>query len=228
MPTIRTITSEIQTDINANNVDEWFSKRYIYNKLVDAAKKVIKQENASKLYSQSSLFVTVPCVQMITVPLVDCCNVAIPSCKTVQRSKLEFPKIYETTGNRYLLTVRDILNTRSYTATTPLQYQSLVLLKDQDPNIRYFWFENNYLIIPDSEVEVVVITGSFPEPDKAKNLNSCVKQTKGSCSNILDTEFNCPDYLLTDVKALTLQSIMQGISRRVVEDQKPNLNTNDR
>ncbi len=151
MPTIREITSEIQTDVNARNIDEYISKRYIYAKLKDKAQTFIKQENASKLWKQLSLFVSVPCVQMKTVPLVDCCKVFIPNCDTVQRSIHTLPKLYETTYGKYLIQVRNSINTLNYTPTTASAYQNLKQEEIQDPNIRYFWIENDYLIIPDSD-----------------------------------------------------------------------------
>jgi hypothetical protein len=229
MSTIREITSEVLTDINARNIDEYVSRRYIYSKLRDKAKTLIKQENLTRLYNQMSLFTTVPCVQMVTMPTVDCCSIDLPSVDSIQRSKLKLPELYETTFGKYLITVRDVLNTRTYIPITPQQYQSLILLDAQDKSLRYFWIENGYLFIPDSDVEIVVITGLFPDPEEARALNSCdtSSKKKSICESFLDRTFICPDYLISIVKDQTLEVILNGF-KRVQPDNRPDSNTNQR
>jgi hypothetical protein len=222
--TNRQIISDIIVDLRANNLDDKVSKRYILNKLRSYATTFIKRDFESRrLMSLTDLWTDVDCVEMCEHPLVDCCNEDIPDCTTVMRSKYKIPDTYETAYGE-LIEVHNPTYAKEFRQTTPKAYKNIKLREFRDKRIKYYWFSNGYLIIPDSMVRVVTLRGVFENPAAARKLSSC-SSDQDKCQSLLDQPFVCPDYLLSVVKQETLKDLF-GFYKRVAIDENPNLNNN--
>jgi hypothetical protein len=222
--TNRQIISDIIIDLRAVNLDEKVSKRYILNKLRNFAALFIKRDaEARKLQGISDLWTEVQCVELREAPLIECCDIDIPNCVTVMKSKYKIPATYETLYKE-MLEVHNPLYAKEFKQIAPKEYKDIKLREFQDKRIKYYWFSNGFLIIPDSLVETVTLRGAFVNPAEALKLNSCASQDN-ACISLLDQPFVCPDYLVPVVKQETLKDLFSFYKRNVL-DENPNLNTN--
>jgi hypothetical protein len=147
--------------------------------------------------------------------LVDCCDIDIPDCTKVMKSKKKIPETYET-FYKELLEVHNSTYAKEFRQITPKEYKNIRLREFQDKRIKYFWLSNGYLIIPDSFVQTITLRGAFVNPAEADK-----------CVSLLDQPFVCPDYLVTVVKQETLKDLY-NFYKRVVTDESPNLNNNQK
>lgn len=223
--TNRQIISDIITDLRAVNLDDKVPKRYILNKLRDFAALFIKRDaELRRLLNISDIWTDVSCVEMCEAPLVECCDIDIPDCTMVMKSKKKIPETYETIY-RELLEVHNPTYAREFKQVTPKEYKNIKLREFQDRRIKYYWISNGFLIIPDSFVQIVTLRGVFVNPADAKKLNSCLSSEGEGCVSTLDQQFVCPDYLLPVVKQEVLKDLFNFYKRNVL-DESPNLNTN--
>lgn len=210
--TNRQIISDIVSDLRAFSIDDKISKRFILNKLRDYAALMIKRDaEVRRILGLSDLWTEVTCVEMCEAPLIECCAIDIPSCKTVMKSKKKIPETYETMYAE-LLQVFNPTYAKEFKQITPQEYKNLLVREFQDKRIKYFWLSDGYLIIPDAMVEVVTLRGVFANPADAKKLNSC-DSNEDKCASLLDQPFVCPDYLLPVVKQETLKDLFSFYMR---------------
>lgn len=222
MPTNREIISDIRGTLNAANVDGWIPSALIYSKLSDVSSLFIKREaDNMQLFRYAELWTTVNCLEMEEMPLIQCCNLNIPNCKTVMRSKEKLPKMYSTRFG-YLITVSSVDYDRNYKPTTPQDFKYTTSRRFPDPRIRYFWIENDYLVIPNSMVSRVNITIMAPDKAEALKLNSCDDSPEKDCLNFMDQEFVAPAHLLDDIKTYATQKLLPRT--QVQPDEYPNKN----
>lgn len=220
-PTVNQVISDIRNDLRAVNLDDYIPAKYLHNKLLDTAKLFIKREaDNMKLQLYPSIWVTIDMFQMEETTLIGCSDVAIPKCDKIMKSKLQLPAIY-TTRYGYLLNISSLDYNRNYTQITPRDYANIKTRRYQDPNKRYFWIYNGYLVIPDAMVESVTLRAVFCDKAQGLKLEGC---GTSSCIRLLDQEFTVPGHLLDDVKNATAIKILSG-RQRVQPDEFPNLDS---
>lgn len=225
--TNRQIISDIVNDLRALNLDDRVSKKYILSKLRSYASLFIKRDgDTRRLVNISEIWTNVPCVELCEVPIVECCNIDIPNCKTVMRSRKKLPEILQVLYKE-LLQVFNPIYGKEFIPTTPQQYKNIISREFVDRRLKYYWIANGYLIVPDALVTIVTLRGVFLSPAEAIKLNSCIPANEQECISILDQPFTCPDYLVSVVKSETLKDLF-NFYKRVVVDEAPNLNTNEK
>lgn len=225
--TNRQIISDIVNDLRALDLDDRVSKKYILSKLRNYAALFIKRDaDTRRLLNIAEIWTDVPCVELCEMPLVDCCNIDIPNCKTVMRSRYKIPEVLQTLYKE-LLQVFNPIYTKEFIATTPQQYKNIITREFVDKRLKYYWLSNGYLVVPDAMVSTVTVRGVFLNPAEALKLNSCNTDEDSACVSLLDQPFTCPDYLVTVVKQEALKDLYNFYKRNVV-DEEPNLNTNEK
>ena len=213
--TIREFTSTIQQS-SVEREDDFISDEYIYTIGISISKLLIKRETESrKLFKITSLFQTLPCVEMIPAPESEC-GPGI-NCSNLQRSKKRIPKTYLTNFGS-LIQVFNVLRNVDYKEVTPTQYKNIKLQKYKSKDTKYFWIDDDYLYIPDSEVEFVIVSMLSPSGSDVEEFNT----EKASCSGFLDSEFPAPPYMISTILAETLSHVFNR--KRVPSDEDPNLN----
>lgn len=218
-PTVNEVISDVRNDLHAVNLDDYIPARYLHNKLIDTTKLFIKREGDDRRFQlYPSIWVTIDEFDMEESTLIGCSDISIPNCTGIMKSKLKLPAIY-TTRYGYLLNISSLDFDRNYTQITPRDYVKTKTRRYQDPNKRYFWIYNGYLVIPDSFVQSVTLRAVFCDKSQGLMLNSCVDP---GCIPVLDQEFTAPGHLLDDIKSYTVQKIA-GVRLRIPEDQYPNL-----
>lgn len=223
-PTVNEVISDVRNDLRAVTLDEYIPAKYLHNKLLDTAKLFMKREaDNMKLQLYPSIWVTIDSFEMEESSLIGCTDISIPKCDGVMKSKIKLPAIY-TTRYGYLLNISSLDYDRNYTQITPREYSTIRNRRYKDPNKRYFWIYNGYLIIPDSLVETVTLRAVFCDKSQGLKIDSCLDP---SCIRLLDQEFTVPGHLLDDVKNATIQKILGG-RMRITPDEYPNLDQNEK
>lgn len=223
---IREIVSDVRNSLRAANLDEWLPGKFIYFKLKGIASLFIKREADDKrLFRYTELWTTVKCLELVEDDLINCCDISIPNCTKVMRSKEKLPELYSTRYG-YLINVTSVDYDKDYIPVTPQQYKYTKVREFNDTRKRYFWLENGYLVIPDSMVSVVTVKGMFINKAEALKLNSCDHQ-QSDCIRFMDQDFVAPEHLIQDIKNATVLDIL-GSNRRLQQDESANLNSNEK
>jgi hypothetical protein len=220
-PTVNEVISDVRNDLRAVTLDDYVPAKYLHHKLLDTAKLFMKREaDDRRLQLYPSIWVTIDQFEMEESTLIGCSDISIPHCEKVMKSKFQLPAIY-TTRYGYLLNISSLDYSRDYTQITPKDFANTKTRRYQNPNKRYFWIYNGYLIIPDSFVQSVTLRAIFCNKAEGLRLDSC---TEPSCIRLLSQEFTVPGHLLDDVKSATIQKIMAG-RLRIQPDEFPNLDS---
>lgn len=223
--TVRQIISEVRNDLKALNVDTWIPGAYIHSKAVDIAEKFIKRDQDDRrMYNYANLWVTIECLPMKEINLAECCGITISDCDTAMRSIDKLPALY-TSRYGYLLNISSIDYDKDYIGTTSKLFKYNNSRKYIDRTKRYFWLENDHIIVPGVSVEILKVKGMFKNKQKALRLG-CEKDNT-SCIRVLDEEFIAPGYLLEDIKKATVLSIITP-GGQIVPDTFPNRNENEK
>lgn len=221
MATVREVISELRNDLRSVSIDEWIPAKYIHMKLIGFASLFIKREaDDRRLFRYSNIFTTIKCLPMVEDDLINCCDISIPNCTKVMRSKDKLPKIY-TTRYGYLANVTAVDYDKDYIFTTPAQYKYTKSRRFVDLSKRYYWIENGYLIIPDSMVSAVTFKAMFVNRADALKLECDAEET---CYRLLDEEFIAPEHLLHDIKNATSTELINTY-KRFQPDEMQNLNS---
>jgi len=216
--TVREDIAQVRKGVNSVNLDVRLTNKFIYNKIQDVAKLIIKREaETRKLYKSTELFTTLSCVNLIKDELKNCSNIYIPNCTQVMRSEFKLPKAYlSNTGS--ILNVYSVDRSVQFFQTTPSGFVN-ISKREFKGKQKYFWIENDYLIIPDSYITQVGVTGLFIDNTIVDVLNGI------ECSSILESNSTIPDGLRYDVIRTAISEIA-GITRRIPEDESPDANAN--
>lgn len=216
---IREFIGVIKGNLNNSSPDISLSGEHIYWIGINIAKLFIKRETDSrKLFKNSSLFKTINCFELKEVNAAQC-GINIP-CNTIMKSVKKLPELYLSNFGS-LIQVFNLTNDVDYKEVSITKYKNLKNQKFKPLNTKYFWIEDGYLYIPDSNVKMVKINGIFSDIEAFNELNSV-----NTCGSILDTELQIPDYMLTSIIEATTKQVSYALS--IPKDEDTNLNSNDR
>lgn len=216
MSTLRKLVSDVRSMHKLLSTDSLITDRAIASEIKNNALLLIKREtNLRKLWATDTLFTTIPCLQMVEVPISECCDFVDPC--TVARTKFKLPKIAE--GNyQYIIQGVYSINAMSGRGTkfkeiTINRYVNLIKL----PIIKkesYYWIMNDYLYINNPLIEAIRISALF-EQDVPNEIMfpecGCggVEYTDNEwCKNPLDKPYALPGYLEKQALELTSQKLL--------------------
>jgi hypothetical protein len=230
MATLRKLVSDVRSLHKLLSTDGLITDRAIASEIKNNSVLLIKREtNLRRLWATDTLFTTIPCLEMIQVPISECCDYTDPC--TISRSKYKLPPISE--GNyQYLIQGVYSINAMGGTAKkfkeiTINRYTNLLKL----PIIKkeaYFWIHNDYLYITNPLLKTARISAFFESDVPNTIAFGCSSQaidTKEYCKNPLDKEYGVPGYLEKQVLELTSQKLLQTYFR--INDDKTSDNKDD-
>lgn len=217
MSTLRKLVSNTRSMNRLLSTDAMITDRAIASEIRMNSLLLIKREtNLRKLWATDTLFTTIPCLEMIEVPISDCADYTDPI--TIARSKYKLPKIAEGTYNYVIQGVYSINvlsgKGKSLKEITINRYLNLLKLPSIK-NEEYFWINDDYLYVTSSFVERVRISALFEDvvPNEIMYPDSgCEVETntlENYCMNPLDKAFFLPGYLEKQVLQLTYQTLRQ-------------------
>jgi hypothetical protein len=222
MATLRKLVSDIRGMTKLISTDNLITDRVIASEIRNNTQLLVKREaNLRKLWATDTVFTTIPCMELIEVPISECCGYTDP-CQ-VARTKFKIPRISE--GNyQYLIQGVWSINAmggqgtkfKEVTINRYLNLLKLPIIKNQT----YFWIANEYLYVSNPMLKAVRIAAFFEE-DVPNELMypecGCgpvpVVYDEEYCKNPLDKEYACPGYLEQQVLAMTTQKLLQTYFR---------------
>ena len=241
MATLRKLVSDVRSVHKILSTDSLITDRAIASEIRNNSLLLIKREtNLRKLWATDTLFTTIPCLEMVEVPISECCNY-VDEC-TVARTKFKLPRISE--GN-YQYVIQGVYSINALSGKGTKLKESTVnrfINTLKLPVIKkeaYYWISNGYLYVSNPGVQAVRFVALFEE-DVPNSLmySECSCGTRNYtnedyCKNPLDKEFSLPGYLEKQVLELASQKLLNtyfriksDITENNVDGQAPNTSNN--
>jgi hypothetical protein len=216
MSTLRKLVSDVRSMHKLLSTDSLITDRAIASEVKNNSILLIKREtNLRKLWATATLFTTIPCLEMIEVPISECCDYQDPC--SVARTKYKIPRISE--GNyQYLIQGVYSINAMGGLGTklkeiTINRYTNLLKLpiikKEQ-----YYWILNDYLYVNNQMLKAIRLSACFEQdvPNEIMYPESgcgfCQPTDEELCMNPLDKPYSLPGYLEKQVLELTSQKLL--------------------
>ena len=216
MSTLRKLVSDVRSMHKLLSTDSLITDRAIASEVKNNSILLIKREtNLRKLWATSTLFTTIPCLELIQVPISECCDYQDPC--SVARTKFKIPRISE--GNyQYLIQGVYSINAMGGTGTkikeiTINRYINLlklpVIKKEQ-----YYWIMNDYLYVSNPMLQAIRLSACFEQdvPNEVmypeSGCGGCGPTDADWCINPLDKPYSLPGYLEKQVLELTSQKLL--------------------
>ncbi len=236
MATLRKLVSDVRSMHKLLSTDSLITDRAIASEIKNNSLLLIKREtNLRKLWATDTLFTTIPCLEMVEVPISECCEYVDPC--TISRSKEKLPRIAE--GNyQYIIQGVYSINAMSgqgkklkeITVNRYINLLKLPIVKKE----AYYWIMNNYLYVSNPLLKAIRITALFEEdvPNSIMFSECCCGESINIdefCKNPLDKPYSLPGYLQSQVLELTTKKLLQtyfsiktDISDDGIDGQAPN------
>ena len=220
MPTGRKFVSDVRSMHKLLSTDNLITDRVIFAEIRTNFLFLIKREtNLRRLWSTDTLFTTIPCLELIEVPISECSSYVEPV--TIARSKYKLPRIAE--GNyQYIIQGVYSINAMGGTGTkikgiSVNRYINLLKLRIHKKEL-YYWISNGYLYVTNPLLQAVRIAAFFEEdvPNEIMYPDcECgkVASVEDWCKNPLDKEFPLPGYLSYQVLKMTKDSLLSSYFR---------------
>jgi hypothetical protein len=214
MATNRKMVSDIRASHRLLSGDSVLNDRSILSELNNVAKVLIRRElNLRKLVATDSIYTPIPCLELIEVPLSECCDY-VDEC-SIARTKLQLPRIEESNYLNAIQAVFSINQKKKLKEITPSRYINILNLPVKRNEV-YYWLQNNYLYVTDPSVEMIKLIAWFAEEVPVEILypigcDSCKCKTvvnKELCKNPLDNEFKAPGYLHQNIIEMTSKYLL--------------------
>jgi hypothetical protein len=232
MATLRKLVSDVRSMHKLLSTDNLITDRVVAAEIKNNTQLLLKREtNLRRLWATDTIFTTIPCLEMIQVPISECCDYVDPC--TVSRTKFKLPRIGE--GNyQYLIQGVWSINAmggqgtrfKEVTINRYMNLLSLPLIKNQP----YYWIVNGYLYVSNPLLKAVRIAAFFEEdvPNEIMFSECCCANgvdLAEYCKNPLDKEYGCPGYLEKQVLELTSQKLISTYFK--IDDDKTSDNKDD-
>jgi len=237
MSTFRKLVSDVRSMHKLLSTDNLITDRAVMSEIKNNAFLLIKREtNLRKLWATDTVFTTIPCLEMVEVPISECCDYVDPC--SVARTKLKLPRITE--GNyQYVIQGVYSINAMSgqgkklkeITINRYINLLKLPIIKKEE----YYWISNGYLYVNNPLLKAIRLVALFEEdvPNSIMypecGCGTPEYTTEELCKNPLDKESPVPGYLEKQVLELTSQKLLStyfklktDITSDGVDGQAPN------
>lgn len=226
--TVRDVVSRVRSTHKLLNSDNLINDRTVANQAkVQATFLITQKTNIRRYWNTDTIFTTVPCIEMIEVPLSSCCDYSSP--RTISRSKEKLPRISD--GN-YAYLIKGVFNAET---SVKLDYMDVLryinYLKLKLPvNKVYYFIKDDYLYVTSNQVRLVSLSAYFEDDVPTELLIEedckCEPPREGECpTNPLDLPFKCPGSLVKTVIDLVSQELLRTYFQ--INDDKTSDNKDD-
>lgn len=222
MATLRKLISSIRSTHRLLNTDNSITDRAIaYEIIINSAMLIKRESNLRKLWATDTLFTTIPCLEMIEVPISECSGYI--DNLTIARSKEKLPKFAEGTYQYIIQGVYSInvlggkgKKLKEVTINRYLNLLKLTHIKQEE----YYIITNDYIYVTNPDVQAIRVVAMFDElvsNDILYPKNSCSGSVNVSndeyCKNPLDREHTLPSYLEKQTLDLVSQKLLNTYFR---------------
>jgi hypothetical protein len=224
MITNKEFVARITNNLKSLNKDQHISRRFILSiGRVKASFLISQKFDEMTMFREEDVLTTIPCLEMVNVPVVSCPIIEFKGCKSIMRSKCKLPKTINGKNGVGVVNVYTVDQQEFFVYVSLKDYAGLKKRKYVYGNQKYFTVIDGYLYLLDSEIEVVSLTLFTMEDWNAEE--DCTCNEDGKCKDVWSSSFNCPDRFLDLVAKDTLTEVM-SFYRSSIEDSNPNLDVN--
>ena len=215
MSTLRKLVSDVRSMHKLLSTDSLITDRAIASEVRNNSLLLIKREtNLRKLWATDTLFTTLPCLEMVQVPISECCDYVDPC--SIGRSRFKLPRIAE--GNyQYIIQGVYSINAMSgqgkklkeITVNRYINLLKLPIIKNEED----FWIQNEYLYVKNPYLKAIRISALFENdvPNELLYPECCCGEDiviEDYCKNPLDKPYAVPGYLQSQVLELTTKKLL--------------------
>jgi hypothetical protein len=216
------IVSRVINALNLLNKDEHISRRYILSVLKEKTKFAVQQQLELKaLFRDDSLYTWIRCVELKKDNIIKCPIIEFKSCKKIMRSVEKLPEsIYSRYGNSVKFVV-SLDGEVIFNKVTPRQYNLNKKRDTSGVSKDYFYVQDGYLYLPDSDVHMVDVLMLTTDSEELEGCEKC-----DECKSAWDYEFIGTDKF----QELVIQDTIGEVARRrgIVIDENPNNDSNQK
>lgn len=226
--TNREFVSRVSTQIRFINKDDYVSDRLVLSTGQSISQKIITQKIQRRSIDRDmSLYREVNCIEFEEIDTVSCGFVDFRMCDALSKSVKKFSGLIST---RYGSTIKELFSIdgkHSFTEST--LYQMRVQSQRMGATTEdKFYLLNDYIYIPK---RIKTLSGLVLMLDQYNldELSECGDDSvggNGGCESAWNKTFIAPSSSLEDIIAMTVQTLL--ITKQMPEDEKANLNSNER
>lgn len=217
MSTLRKLVSDVRSMHKLLSTDSLITDRAIASEVRNNALLLVKREtNLRKLWATDTLFTTISCLEMVEVPISECCDYQDPC--SVARTKFKIPRIAEGIYQYLIQGVYSInalsgkgKKLKEITINRYINLLKLPYIKNEE----YYWITNGYLYVNNPQIQAIRIVAMFEGdvPNEVIYPEGCDCGSQGPtdeewCKNPLDKPYSLPGYLEKQVLELTSQKLL--------------------
>ncbi len=211
MTTIAVTVSRLRNTIKAVRSDAFITDRFLYSLVLKYATLFIKEQHSiEQLLRFTSLFRTIPCIELVDSNKVAACCDVKSDCP-IKRTKEKIPLVMEAAFGPIFRTVSSIDGSIELFPTTPGTYSSMTKTSTWKYNKnKYYWLLDQYLYIPDIEYDQIKIDAVW-----TGDLNgyTCGED---QCVLMQDQPTPIPDYIFAKAEQFVLKDL--GMTYQLPED----------
>lgn len=218
--------SSVLNDGKLLNKDTMLSRRHILAKGRGIADTYIAQRlDSMDISQQYDIISVIECFEMVPVEGIKCGVVDLVSCKTVMKSKKKLPKLINGRLGVAIVSVTSLDGEYVFKQTSAKGFLNKRKSKYTRDTGAYYILQDNYLILPNSEVEYVRVELISLYKEDVEECDCDEK--KDGCKTVWDAEFTCPQNIFTMVRDKTIQEVA-SLTLQVRPDENPDLDENTR
>jgi hypothetical protein len=214
--TIGEAVSRVRNTIKAVKADPFITDRHLYSLILKYGQAAMRRQGIlDRLLKMSSLFSTIPCLELVEVSAIEACCGSVTSNCRYRRTAVKLPSLMDGEYGPIFRTVSSIDGSTEVYATTPSLYASMSKTSGFKFNKnKYYWYLNGYLYFPNIEWQGVMVQGIF-EGDITELTCSNGSDQPG-CTPRQEQMSPIPDFLFAEVEQNVLKEL--GILIQAPED----------
>jgi len=228
MRTNNEFVSRVLNDFKAVNKDADLKRRHVLSIGLNKAAFLMSQKwDELSLTREEGMITHVPCFEFEEQNVKTCDIFEFKRCDNLMRSIKKIPGLVYGKNGPAIIHATTVDGSESYTYINPRSFSSIKKRKYNIKSTRYFYIKDGYMYLPNSETELLDISVITSDKKGSEDCSTCADSNDTSCKSVWDYEFVCPDRLYDVVVRDTLQEV-GSIWRTSVEDENPNLNSNEK
>jgi hypothetical protein len=210
MNTIGESVARVRGILKGSNEDSFLTDRFVYSIISKYMKVLLKREqNQKKLMANDDLFQIISSIDLIEVDKIEADCAPLKSNCTILRTENKIPKLFNGARGPLIRKVYSIDGSYEFKQTSPTNYISLSKSTNFKYNKqKYFWYRNDYLYFPDSEVEAVMVEALWED-----SLDGFCSIDETDCTLMQDKKLPLPEYLFAEVEQMAEQEF--GMSFKI-------------
>jgi hypothetical protein len=194
--------------------DSRLSSRYIYNKALSVRALLLSQKSNKKQTISQWNYQTLPCVEMVEIPIIECPCLPPIGCK-ILKSKYKIPNPLSNLNNILIQSVTSLDGSIIYSQIgwVEKKYKSANKYTGNKPD---YFIKDDYLYITHRYgPKVLTIIGIFEDPLKAYDYPSFCTDCEDclDCVSILDKDFPIDAQMVDNLIELVVQECIEGFSK---------------